>query len=162
MAARAGSAGPEPFGTGLDESHFDLARPGCALTTGRHPGVHGDGPLNPGWLDDGLRALARARYIVLLRTFELRRPVLIPNPTTHIYDKFESGAVSGDVLVYEIASGDLVGGFPFDIANDDKVEVGDHSIDHDLLVDLNKRFDDLVSADFASVGAPLPPSFGED
>lgn len=90
------------------------------------------------------------KYLLINRTFVVTEPV---------YDygtEFIPGYVAGDVLVFDVEKGKLLGGFMFDATNHDSVEGAD-----DPMANLKADLDILVGADIKEEFLKLTPFLGD-
>ena len=97
-----------------DSSHMWLTDPICELA-GKSQGSTGKA------IERAFDQLVRTRYLVVLRTHLLEKPVLAKGET------FKPAHVIGDALLFEVATGLSLGGFRFEFSSRDTVEVYDES-----------------------------------
>jgi len=98
-----------------DSSHVWLTDPICELA-----GKSGKGSTGKE-IERAFDQLVRTRYLVVLRTHLLEKPVLATGET------FKPAHVIGDALLFEVATGKSLGGFRFEFSSRDTVEVYDVS-----------------------------------
>lgn len=79
----------------------------------------------PSVVDGYLSACERLQYVLVIRTLQYVAPELSLETK-----KFASGVYRAEVLVFELASGELLGGFPVSAKNEDSVMLLDGDADH--------------------------------
>ncbi len=103
-----------------------------------------------------LTACERLKYVLIIREVEFAPPQLSLETR-----KFSTGVYRGEVLAFDLSSGDLLGGFPFAAKNDEKVMLLDGDADHTrrLISNLDSTvFSALREATRRAFPGSLPPA----
>ena len=99
--------------------------PGVALETKYSPGLDTESNMTSVW-----QCMGELRFVMVVRTRELRDAALTGDRT------FAAGAWEGEVLVFELASHKLLGGFPLGGTNHGSVKTADGRDTQNLSADL--------------------------
>jgi hypothetical protein len=132
-----------------------LLDPACLLTKGT-PWWMDEMPSNA-IIDERLSQLERTRYVLVLRLRDLGRPGLISDELAQGEMKhFRPGHVKGDGVLFEVATGAYLGGFPIAVTLPDTVEVRDRDVHGQLALKLAGETKQAIRAELAAVGTPPP------
>src|SRR6266545_1794455 len=131
----------------LDDSENWLRGPACLLQNGTW--LHGVKDVEAAQVNAAFDRLAATKYALIVRIRTAARPTLVESEIkAGELETFHPGRVAGDALLYEVASGRLLGGFAFDVTSTEKVEVYDrdmHSqLESSLLTDLGSAMRDKI------------------
>jgi hypothetical protein len=130
-----------------------LIDPACALETGS--GMHG-AEIDLRVLDDGLRTLARTKYVLVLRLRERTKPNLVMAELIEKkMESFKAGRVAGDALLFDVEARKYLAGFVIDASNSETVSVRDKDVHGQLESELLERTRTLIEEKLAHVGAAL-------
>ena len=129
-----------------------LAECGSLLRKKKHLTTLSD-PL-PRVADEYLEACAAVRWALVVRTFAYEAPRLTGA------DRFAPGRFDGDVLVFDVTTGELLGGFPVSVRSSNSVAVVQSARDSDRIqndfeANVFVALDDAIRA--ALPGALRPP-----
>lgn len=135
----------------IDHSQEWLEEPACWLDTNR--GKFGsDIVQRPSDVEDKLEQLIRTKYVVALRWRKFDAPSINLVEGTATTKSFNPGLVDGDAVVFEIATGKYVGGFPIRIDSGETAKLRKYEGGKELSLQLSTKVNDYIRSTLASVG----------
>jgi hypothetical protein len=144
----ADNSGSDYIHLDVDRSEYWFEKPTC--------GLEGNENLIMGLSEKDVETLIGMKYALVLRATVKEQAQLDPAEVAaslEAYQKtgkgtdiehFIPGRLAGDALLYELATGKLVGNFPFDARSSDKVKAS--STYQELVYDLNAQLDRQLRA----------------
>jgi len=118
-------------------------------------GVEGNEDLMGGLMQQDVDTLLAMKHVLVVRPTVKQVPQVARDEAKASVDSylatgkgkdiehFEPGRLAGDALLYELATGKLVGNFPFDVRSNATVEV-ERANYNNLVFDLNKQLDAAI------------------
>lgn len=136
----------------IDRSDLWLIEPACILETGK--GRYGSEP-DVDNLIRGFHWLERTRYLLVLRLRTILPPGLIMKELEERDMKsFEGGRVEGDAVLFDIETGDSLGGIVIDVTSPSTAEVRKSDVHGQLRRLLADAVEKSLKEKLAAVGVP--------
>lgn len=147
--------GPTPsadlFTMTIDHSQDWLEEPACWLEN--NLGKFGSEIVHrPNDVEDRLEQLIRTKYVVALRWRKFDAPTINLVEGTATTKSFNPGLVDGDAVVFEIATGKYVGGFPIHLDSGETAKLKKYEGGKELAMQLSTRVNAYIRDTLRAVG----------